>query len=248
MMRIPQIRTSVIFLLWCIAAECATGYAAVGASGNVRAGNRLYRDGKLDAALEKYHAASAALPDSDIVNFDIGAAWYKKEEYQKAAESFTKALTSEHKKIEADALYNLGNCKYKLGKLKENTDLATCVGLLRESLDYYKRAVAIDQKNADARFNHEVIERELKVLLDKMKKEPQQDQDKQEKKSQEQKEETKQGSGSADKQAGEKGKDNTGKKEEQAGQQQKKEEARQEQKNGPDAQAGKKEAGEKNKG
>jgi len=87
------------------------------------------------------------LPDSDIVNFNIGATLYKKEDYQKATDAFTKALTSDNKKIEADALYNLGNCKYKLGKLKENTDLSATVGLLRESLDYYKRAVELDQKN-----------------------------------------------------------------------------------------------------
>lgn len=144
-------------------------FAATGAKKNVKEANRLYKQGKLDEALQKYNDASAALPDSDIVNFNMGAALYKKEDYQKAIDSFTKALTSEDKKLEADALYNLGNCKYKLGKLKENTDLSATVGLLRESLDYYKRAVELDQKNTDARFNHEFVERELKVLLDKLK-------------------------------------------------------------------------------
>jgi Ca-activated chloride channel family protein len=129
----------------------------------------LYHKGKLDEALQKYKESSVSLPDSDIINFNLGVAFYKKEDYQKAIDAFTKVLTSDDKKIEADALYNLGNCKYKLGKLKEDTDLSSAVALLRESLDYYKRAVEIDQKNNDARFNHEFVERELKVLLDKLK-------------------------------------------------------------------------------
>jgi Ca-activated chloride channel family protein len=136
---------------------------------NVKAANKLYQQKKLDEALQKYNEAGLAMPDSALINFNMGAALYKKEDYQKAIDAFTKALTSEDKKIEADALYNLGNCKYKLGKLKENTDLSGTVALLRESLDYYKRAVELDQKNTDARFNHEFVERELKVLLDKLK-------------------------------------------------------------------------------
>ena len=164
--------------------------ATTSAKKNVKEAYRLYKQGKLDEALQKYNDASVALPDSDIVNFNMGTALYKKEDYQKAIDSFTKALTSDDKKIEADALYNLGNCKYKLGKLKENTDLSSTVALLRESLDYYKRAVELDQKNTDARFNHEFVERELKVLLDKLKQQ-QSSADKQ--KELEQQEEQKQG-------------------------------------------------------
>lgn len=182
---------SLIFAGLCIfASGCPECFAAGGAEQSVKEANRLYQKGKLDEALEQYNNASVASPDSAIVNFNIGAVLYKKEDYQKAQEAFTKALASDDKKIEADALYNLGNCKYKLGKLKENTDLSSTVAFLRESLDYYKRAVEIDQKNSDARFNHEFIERELKVLLDKLKQQ-ESNQDKQQegqKQQQEQKE------------------------------------------------------------
>ncbi|OQB15398.1 MAG: Tetratricopeptide repeat protein [Candidatus Omnitrophica bacterium ADurb.Bin205] len=180
------------FISLCIFAVVSSPcFAATDAKKNVREANRLYKQGKLDEALQKYNDASVALPDSDIVNFNMGTALYKKEDYQKAIDSFTKTLTTEDKKLEADALYNLGNCKYKLGKLKENTDLSATVGLLRESLDYYKRAVELDQKNTDARFNHEFVERELKVLLDKLKQQ-QSSSDKQKEQEQKQ-EEQKQG-------------------------------------------------------
>lgn len=165
----------IIFLCLCIFLFTQSPCLALSsAKKSVKEANSLYRKGRLDEALAKYNDANVSLPDSDIVHFNMGAALYKKEDYQKAIEAFAKALTSEDKKIEADALYNLGNCKYKLGRLKENTDLSEAVSLLRESLDYYKRAVEIDQKNTDGRFNHEFVERELKILLDKLKQQEQQ--------------------------------------------------------------------------
>ncbi|MFH0791344.1 MAG: tetratricopeptide repeat protein [Candidatus Omnitrophota bacterium] len=178
------------FLLFTFTFPC---YAA-SVQQDIKSANKLYQKGKLDEALQKYNEAGAAQPDSDIVNFNIGAALYKKEDYQKAQEAFTKALISGDRKVEADALYNLGNCKYKSGKLKENTDLSATVGLLRESLDYYKRAVEVDQKNTDARFNHEFVERELKVLLDKLKQqESNPDKQKKQQEQEQQKEQQKQG-------------------------------------------------------
>lgn len=158
-------RYALCSMLFLLPAPC---YAA-SASKSIEQGNRLYHESKLDETLQKYNEAGVAMADSDIINFNMGVALYKKEDYRKAQDYFTKALTSDNKQIEADALYNLGNCKYKLGKLKESADLSATMGLLRESLDYYKRAVEIDQKNIDARFNHEFVERELKVLLDKLK-------------------------------------------------------------------------------
>lgn len=208
-------------------------YAANPAKKSVKEANKLYQKGKLDEALQKYNEASVAMPDSDIVNFNMGAASYKKEDYQKAMDAFMKALISDDKKTEADALYNVGNCKYKLGKLKENTDLSATVGLLRESLDYYKRAVEIDQKNEDARFNHEFVERELKVLLDKLKQQQSEKEKQQGRQEQEQKDDQEQqGAQSAQEQ------------EQQEGQQEQKEgsgQAKEEQKGEEEGQRGRQE-------
>lgn len=144
---------------------CFAAQAAV----KVNSGNRHYRRGDFDQALKDYNQAMVDAPDSDIINFNQAAAFYKKEDYEKAREYFTKSLISDNRKLEADALYNIGNCKYKSGQLKKNTDLEEAVNLYRQALDYYKRAVEIDQSNQDARFNHEFVERELKALLDKLK-------------------------------------------------------------------------------
>ncbi len=219
----------IIFLSLCVLIFAhSTCFAANEAKKSVKEANKLYQQGKLDEALQKYNDASVAMPDSDIVNFDMGAALYKKEDYQKAIDAFTKALVSDNKKIEADALYNLGNSKYKLGKLKENTDLSATVGLLRESLDYYKRAVELDQKNKDARFNHEFVEKELKVLADKLKKQ-ESNPDKQKNQQKEQKDQQKQGASSSEDKLGkdEKDKEKSGQTQDQKQQEKEKFEAAQ---------------------
>jgi len=165
MRKIFYILSLTITFLFCVESLCI----AASFTKALQKGNQLYKNEKFDEALKEYNEVLVESPDSDIINYNIGTALYKKGDYQKAVESFTKALITESPGIEAKANYNIGNCKYRLGKLKENTDLAGAVGLLRESLDYYKRAIELNQKDEDAKYNHEFVERELKVLLDKLK-------------------------------------------------------------------------------
>ncbi|OQX81748.1 MAG: hypothetical protein B6D56_01350 [Candidatus Omnitrophica bacterium 4484_70.1] len=136
---------------------------------SVKKGNHFYQLGKFDEALKMYEQAQVDAPDSAIVNFNMGTVWYKKGDYKKAIEMFNKSLITENKKLEAKAAYNIGNSKYRLGKLKQTTDLSLTINLWKEALDYYKRAMELDAKNLDAKYNYELVERELKALLDKFK-------------------------------------------------------------------------------
>ena len=142
---------------------------AASAGKSVKQGNQLYHKGKFDEALKYYNEAEVDMPDSDVVNFDIGTAFYQKGDYEKAIEAFSKASLSDNPDTEEKAAYNIGNSKFRLGKLKENTDLASAVNLYREALEYYKRAIELNQDNTNAKYNHEFVEKELKVLLDKLK-------------------------------------------------------------------------------
>ncbi|OQX53589.1 MAG: hypothetical protein B5M48_03160 [Candidatus Omnitrophica bacterium 4484_213] len=142
---------------------------AASAPASVKEGNSFYRQGKFDEALKYYNEAKVDMPDSDVVNFNMGAALYQKGDYEKAIKAFNKALLSDNPKIEEKAAYNIGNSKYRLGTLKKNTDLSSAVGLYREALDYYKRAIELNEKDINAKYNHEFVERELKILLDKLK-------------------------------------------------------------------------------
>ena len=157
-------------------------------SGLVDKANNLYRQNKYDEALKLYNEAQIKSPDSAQIVYNIGIAQYKKGDYALAVASFEKATASRDKSLESKANFNIANAKYKLGKLKENTELKETISLLRQSLDYYKRAIELNSKDEDARINHELVEKELKSLLDKLK----QEQDKQ-KEQAEQKKEGKEG-------------------------------------------------------
>ncbi|MFH1441965.1 MAG: hypothetical protein ABIH18_08010 [Candidatus Omnitrophota bacterium] len=107
--------------------------------------------------------------DTPEINYNRGVINYRKNDFEKAAGLFNRALISADKSLEAKASYNFGNCEYKLGKSKEKENLAETVKLLREALQYYKRSIELDQKNNDAKFNYELTEKELKVLEEKLK-------------------------------------------------------------------------------
>ncbi|NQT23186.1 MAG: tetratricopeptide repeat protein, partial [Candidatus Omnitrophica bacterium] len=178
------------------------GYAA-SARRAVKQGNRLYEEEKFEEALKEYQKAQGKLPDSDIVNFDVGTALYKKSDYRKAVDSFTKTLITEDKDLEAGANYNIGNAKYRQGSLIENSDLEDAIRLYRESLDYYKRAIELNEEDEDAKFNYEFVEKKLEALLKKQeqqenqkekqedKKDEQKEKDEQKKKKEQKKEEEK---------------------------------------------------------
>ena len=130
-----------------------------------------------ESDLEKYEKAVEKDPDSDVANYNLGTAYYRKGEYEKSIDSFMKSLNTEDREIEAKAIYNMANSKYKMGSLQAERDLNSAIGHYKESLDYYRRAMELDESDRDAKYNHELVEKKLKILLDKMKNQQQQDQE-----------------------------------------------------------------------
>jgi len=153
---------------------------AASVSKGISEGNSFYNEGKYDEAIEKYNEAMEESPDSDIANYNSGAAFYKKGQFNEAFNAFTRALNTEDLEIEEKAIYNMANSKYQLGIQQTETDVNSAVALYRESLDYYKRAIELNENDKDAKYNHELVERQLKILLDKIKNQPPQEQDDQE--------------------------------------------------------------------
>ena len=171
-------------ILFLFPAVCLAGSTA---KKEVKRGNLLYNKGEFEEALKKYKQAIADSPDSDIVNFDLGAALYKTQSYQAAAGHFEKSLLTEDQSLEQKASYNTGNAEYKYGISKEDTDLAEAVNLLKQSLHHYQRAIELDPEDKDAKHNYEFVKKELERLQKKLKQQQQKQQEQQ--KQQQQKEE-----------------------------------------------------------
>ena len=109
--------------------------------------------------------------------------------FKESIDAFTQSLNTERPKLEADATYNIANARYKLGSELLSSDLNGAADLYRESLDYYKRTIELNETNSAAKHNHELVEKELKVLLEKIKNQPPQQQQDEQDKDKDQKEE-----------------------------------------------------------
>ena len=157
--------------------------------------NDLYKKEKYEDARKLYEEALAVKPDMPALNFNAGAAQFKTGEYGKAAGSFEKGLVLEGKDLESASNYNLATAKYKIAKSIEDSNPSEAVKLLDQSLSYYKRAIELNPRDNDAKFNYELVNRELKALKDKLTQQQnkrQQGQGQEEKKEQQQKQDNQQ--------------------------------------------------------
>jgi len=149
--------------------------SAASLRGEVRQGNRLYQKGDYKRAAEKFDKALQKKSESDIINFDLGTAEYKKKEYPQAIAHLQKALLSEDAALRARASYNLGNALVKFGLSRENDNIEQAIQSLQQALVQYENVLKADAKDADAVFNHEFTKKEL----ERLQKQKQQQQNKQ---------------------------------------------------------------------
>lgn len=160
-------------IILCIFILCSgLVYAKDDAASLTAKANKLYAEGKYDQALSLYNRALIDQPDSARLNFNIGAANYKKGDYEKAVGYFEKSSLTGDKILEFKANYNSGNSQFKSAKLKEEADLESAVALMRQSLEHYKRAMELAPKDEDAKINHDIAQKELKAMLEKLKNQP----------------------------------------------------------------------------
>ena len=161
--------------------------ASASTASDITAGNKLYEQKQYDKAIEEYSKAEDEGLNADILSFNKGTALYKQGKYKEALDAFTNSLITEDKGIEAMANYNIANTEFRLGSDNINGDLSKAIQLYKQSLDHYKRSVELDENNDDARYNHELVEKRVKVLLDQQKNQPEQEKEKEQKKDKEDK-------------------------------------------------------------
>ena len=131
----------------------------------VNSGNDAYRDGDYEKSAEKYKEALKKDSESDIINFNLGAAYYKQNRYDEALDHLRKAVLSDDDALRQQAHYNLGNTLYESGRLfLADRDLDTTIQYYEEALAEYEKAMDIHPDDADARFNYEYVKKELEQL------------------------------------------------------------------------------------
>ncbi len=152
-----------LVLLLAACAALASGHR------EIQRGVKAYYNGDYDKALKSFGrvcerlegrlakegegAADEDLRTFAIASFDMGAALYKKGEYQQAALALLKSIstktTTPDSTLRSEALYNLGNCFYQTDSLNQ-------------ALKSYAAATLLNPDDEDAKYNLELVLRKLK--------------------------------------------------------------------------------------
>ena len=152
--------------------------AAATAPALVEEGNRLYHEGKLAEALEKYRAAQAADPRAAApLHYNIGNVLYRQGEFEKAYEEYRQAFSARERDLAEGARFNAGNAHFS----NKNWP---------EAIRNYQEALRLDPSDQDAKKNLELALLQMdEEQKQKQRQQDQQKQDQNDQKKQQQKQE-----------------------------------------------------------
>jgi Ca-activated chloride channel homolog len=119
------------------------------------------------------------------VQYNSGVTAYRSNDFTAAASAFEQATAAKDRALQQRAFYNFGNTSYRLGE----ADPTKAQPLWEQAVKSYETALALDPKDADAKFNHEYVKKKLEELQKQQQQQQQQNQKNQDKqdKQQEQK-------------------------------------------------------------
>ena len=161
-----RLRLSILLL-----AICASTALGSGRKDAAIEGNTAFISGDYDSALMEYEKAAVDNPESPYLLFNKGAAHYKLDDLEKAKEFFSQAaIKAQDLDLEAKAFYNLGNTVFRQAEKLVQEDLEKAIAGYEDCLLHYRRALQIKSDYSDAAHNTEVTRLVLKDLLDRLKK------------------------------------------------------------------------------
>jgi Ca-activated chloride channel family protein len=152
----------------------AVSAAAAGAVGwldpsaTPRAAARLYAAGEFDDASARYNEALIDAPDSPLLHFNLGDAEYRRGQFDAAARAF------ESIPGDAAAEYNRGNALFRHGEAAQREQPQDALQRWAEALVAYRRAIALDPADEDAKFNYEWVTRKIDELQKQLEEQQQQ--------------------------------------------------------------------------
>ena len=122
--------------------------------------------------------------------YNDGTAAYRKKDFTAARDRFQQATHTTDLPMQEDAYYDLGNARYRLGQTSLSKDRPATIEAWKSAVASYEGALALQPRDADARFNRDLVARRLAAL------EEQERQDQQQKNQQGQKDQKDQQQGS----------------------------------------------------
>lgn len=147
-----------------VTASFALVLAATAASASVREAEKAYAAGAYDDAERRYRSAADAAPDDPRLRFNEGVAAYRAGRHESAAQAFEQAIAEGDVALQQRAYYDLGNARVLMGDAASGSDLAGAKAAFEAAVKAYDGALALDEKDEDARFNREIAKARLDAL------------------------------------------------------------------------------------
>ena len=147
-------------------------------------------------AAEYYRQKLEKSPQDSQLLYNYGTAAFKNNLYDEAIEAFTKALKSDDIELQKKAYYNRGNSYYQKGAEAQQADPKATIDQWQQALSSLDSALQLDPQDADAKHNHQVIEKQLEELKKQQQQNQQNNKDKQENEEQQKQKDQQQSEGS----------------------------------------------------
>lgn len=123
----------------------------------VELANAAFSEARYRDAAELYDIALDMLPEAPEIAFNRGAALFKLRELKEARAAFTRAVDTDDRRLAARAFYNLGNVQYQVA-INAMRTFRDAVTPIREAMQSYREALALDPGLADAMYNLELAD------------------------------------------------------------------------------------------
>jgi Ca-activated chloride channel homolog len=126
--------------------------------GDLERGNRMYREGRYEEAVEAYRRVVESGRSAPEVHYNLGTALLALGSYQEAEQHLQAALQAVEPELRHRSFYNLGNRFLHEGR--GDPDLQRQGRLLDAAIESYRRALRLAPGDVDAKWNLELALRE----------------------------------------------------------------------------------------
>jgi Ca-activated chloride channel family protein len=141
----------------------------------VERGNKLYKQGNFNDAINSYDQALLDAPGALEPKFNQANSYYRLDDLAKAMDLYRQvAAESKDMKVVTRAKYNLGNSYFQQGSKQKDSNLQKAIDDLKTAIGSWRGVLDIEPENKKAAKNIEVARLLIKDLLDQLKKQQQQ--------------------------------------------------------------------------
>jgi len=138
-------------------------------------GNKLYKQGNFNEAINNYDQALLETPGALEPKFNQANSYYRLDDLSKSMDLYRQvAAESKDMKLVAKAKYNLGNSYFQQGSKQKDSNLQKAIDDLKTAIGSWRGVLDIEPENKKAAKNIEVARLLIKDLLDQLNKQQQQ--------------------------------------------------------------------------